>query len=133
MYKRQILNKVLSEYSNNKSILGVCLGHQAIASYFGAKLLNLKEVKHGVASTIKHFNNCNIFNNIPDSFKVAHYHSWVVSKEYFPSDLTITSVNDEGIITSIRHNRLDITGLQFHPESILTDYGLLLLKNWLLN
>ncbi len=128
-----ILDKILSMYYFKKSILGVCLGHQAIASFFGARLINLNRVKHGVSSHVLHANNCKIFNKIPTSFEVGHYHSWVVSKDHFPKDLYITSENEEGIITSIRHRKYDLTGIQFHPESILTHYGLELLRNWLLD
>ena len=93
----------------------------------------MREVKHGVSTYITHSNNSVLFKNIPQSFKVGHYHSWVVSKNNFPQDLNITSENEEGIITSISHRYYDIHGVQFHPESILTEHGLQLIKNWLVS
>jgi anthranilate synthase component II len=127
-----ILRKVLSRYYNQKPILGICLGQQAIAEFFNANLENLTTVKHGVTSMVKHFNNCKLFSDIPENFKIGHYHSWVVSKINLPDELTITSENEEGIITSLNHKKHDISAVQFHPESILTEYGLLLIKNWVL-
>ena len=128
-----VLNKVLARYYNQKPIFGICLGHQAIAKFFSANLENLTNVNHGVNSIVKHFNNCKLFKDIPENFKVGHYHSWVVSKINFPEELTITSENEEGIITSLNHKKYDITAVQFHPESILTEHGLLLIKNWVLS
>ena len=127
-----ILKSMLEVYYDKKSILGICLGQQAIAEFFNAKLENLTTVKHGVISEISHFNNCKLFKDIPSNFKIGHYHSWVVSKSNFPDELIITSENGEGIITSISHKKYDITAVQFHPESILTEHGLKLIKNWVL-
>jgi len=127
-----VLKQVLARYYIKKPILGICLGQQAIAEFFNANLNNLATVKHGVTSMVKHFNNCKLFKDIPKNFKIGHYHSWVVSKINFPEELTITSENEEGIITSLNHKRYDITAVQFHPESILTEHGLLLIKNWVL-
>ena len=128
-----VLKQVLARYFNKKSILGICLGQQAIAEFFIANLENLKTVKHGVTSIVNHYNNCKLFKDIPRSFKIGHYHSWVVSKINFPEELTITSENEEGIITSLNHKKYDITAVQFHPESILTEHGLHLFKNWVLS
>ena len=127
-----VLEKLLEAFYDKKSILGICLGQQAIAEFFNAKLENLSTVQHGVTSKVAHFNNCKLFENIPNNFKIGHYHSWVVSKNNFPKELNITSENEEGIITSINHKKYDITAVQFHPESILTEHGLQLIKNWLL-
>ena len=127
-----ILKQVLSRYYNQKPILGICLGQQAIAEFFNANLENLTTVKHGVTSMLKHFNKCRLFSDIPENFKIGHYHSWVVSKINFPEELLITSENEEGIITSLNHKKHDITAVQFHPESILTENGLQLIKNWVL-
>jgi len=127
-----VLKQVLLRYYKQKPILGICLGQQAIAEFFNANLENLKNVKHGVTSMLRHFNNCKLFRDIPENFKIGHYHSWVVSKIDFPEELTITSENDEGIITSLNHNKYDIISVQFHPESILTDHGLQLIENWVL-
>ena len=127
-----ILEILLEAFYDKKSILGICLGQQAIAEFFNANLENLSNVKHGITSEISHFNNCKLFKDIPKHFKIGHYHSWVVSKSNFPEELTITSENEEGIITSINHKKYDITAMQFHPESILTEHGLQLIKNWVL-
>ena len=126
-----ILNEVLKIYGAHKSILGVCLGQQAIVEYFGGKLENLFEVKHGVSSELYHYDNCNLFANIDNNFLVGHYHSWVVSKDLLPKELEVTAVNYEGLIMAIKHRELDIKGLQFHPESILTENGLQIIENWL--
>ena len=127
-----VLQLILERYYNQKPILGICLGQQAIAEFFKAKLENLPIVKHGVTSKISHFNNCKLFKNIPKHFKIGHYHSWVVSESNFPDELAITSENEEGIITSIKHREYDVTAVQFHPESVLTEHGLQMIKNWVL-
>ena len=80
---------------------------------------------------LNHFNNCSLFKGLPSSFKVAHYHSWALHNKKFSNDLDITSVNDSGLIMSIKHKKYNVKGVQFHPESILTEYGLSLIKNWL--
>ena len=125
------LAQLLNKFSDTQSILGVCLGNQAISEFFGAQLDNLKDVKHGVSTSLVHFSNCPLFNDIPQSIKVGHYHSWVVSESHFPDVLEITSKNSEGLIMSVKHKEFDIRGVQFHPESILTEYGLKLIENWL--
>jgi anthranilate synthase component 2 len=124
---------VIKMYFDTKNIFGVCLGQQAIAEFFGAKLYNLSDVKHGISSEIIHYNNSKVFNDLPSKFKIGHYHSWAVSKEKFPNVLIVTSENIEGKIMSIKHKEFDITGLQFHPESILTENGLKMIENWLTN
>ena len=126
-----VLKKVLDKFHANKSILGICLGHQAIAEYFNANLTNLKTVKHGVSSRVSHQENCNVFKGLPSNFNIGHYHSWVVNKCTLPNCLTITSENNEGIVTSFKHNEFDLKGLQFHPESILTEFGLKMIENWI--
>ena len=123
--------KFLSDFAEKKSILGICLGHQAIAEYFGAKLLNLKKVKHGVTSENIIIKKDKVFQNFPTKFSIGHYHSWVVSKEDFPSCLVVTSENEEGFIMSISHKEFDVKGIQFHPESILTPNGKTIVKNWI--
>ena len=127
-----VLKQVLARYYTQKPILGICLGQQAIAEFFNAELENLTNVMHGLSSIVNHFNNCKLFENIPEKFKIGHYHSWVVSKIDFPEELTITSENEEGIITSLNHKKYDIAAVQFHPESILTEHGLQLIENWVL-
>jgi len=128
-----ILQSTLEKFHFCKPILGICLGHQAIAEYFGARLINLSEVKHGVTSVLSHSNNCMLFQNIQTTFKIGHYHSWVVSKKNLPDEIVVTSENSEGLVMSIRHKKYDITAVQFHPESILTENGLKLIENWVKN
>lgn len=126
-----ILRHILTSFGSSKSILGICLGHQAIADFYGSSLDNLDYPMHGVSSKTCHLNNCTLFKNIPISFRVGHYHSWVVSKKGFPETLEITSTNEGGFIMSLKHKRYNIKSLQFHPESILTEFGLNFIENWL--
>ena len=128
--EHELMYEIINTYKNNKSILGICLGHQAIAEYFGCSLVNLKEVKHGITSKLIISENSIIFNNVPNNIKIGHYHSWVVSKQHIPQLIKVTSVNSDNLIMSIEHRKYDIMGLQFHPESIMTEYGLLMIKNW---
>ena len=123
------LMKVIDQCHNSHSILGVCLGHQAMALYFGMELSNMNEVKHGVFSNIQVLNSDCLFNNLPEKFNIGHYHSWEVVDVKSP--LIPTSLNDEGILMSFRHNKLKLFGIQFHPESILTENGEKILQNWL--
>lgn len=126
-----IIFDVLREYSENKSILGVCLGHQAIAEYFGSSLINMNHVKHGVVSENFVVSKDPIFRDIPNRFIIGHYHSWIVDEDSVPDCIEVTSKNDDGFIMSLRHKYLDISGLQFHPESILTSYGEKIIENWI--
>ena len=128
-----ILKAILDKYGHSKSIFGVCLGHQAIAEFYGCQLLNLADSMHARSSRIKHLNNCSLFENLPDTFKIGHYHSWVIDNVNFSERLEITSINEDGLIMSIKHKQYNIKAVQFHPESILTEHGLVLIKNWLLN
>ena len=129
-----LLKAVIQKYGASKSILGVCLGQQAIAEVFGGSLINLDKVYHGVATYISlTVDDESLFNNLPTQFEVGRYHSWVVSKDDFPTNLEITSIDSEGQIMSIRHKHFDVKGVQFHPESILTPNGKKILENWLLD
>lgn len=121
--------QLIKECANTKSILGVCLGHQAIAECFGGLLQNLETPLHGIASPIEVTANDYLFKNIPDKFKVGHYHSWVVKIE-LPPDLQILAKDAFGNIMALKHTRFDLRGVQFHPESILTEHGYQLLENW---
>jgi len=129
--KAGILKNVIQEYSNSKSILGVCLGMQAIGETFGATLVNLKTVFHGVASPIKIIKEDILFENIPNSFLAGRYHSWVIKNNTLSPDFFVTAVDNDNNIMALSHSKLDIKGVQFHPESILTQYGEQLLKNWI--
>ena len=108
-----------------------CLGHQAIGEAFGAKLENLADVYHGVALDGTQFGKDYIFQGLPDRVTMGRYHSWVVSRENFPSSLEITAISDEGRIMALRHREFDIHGIQFHPESVLTPDGDKIIRNWL--
>ncbi len=127
-----LLLPLIKKYATSKSILGVCLGHQAIAEAFGGKLLNLSTVYHGVDSNCTVLNKHNsLFKGLSENIKVGHYHSWVVSEEGFPQMLEITARDENGYIMAIQHKQYDVKGLQFHPESILTPQGEQILNNWL--
>ena len=126
-----ILRDILISFGSSKSILGICLGHQAIAEFYGCSLDNLDSPMHGISTQINHLNNCILFKDVPVSFQIGHYHSWIVSEKAFPEALEVTSINEDGLIMSLKHKRYNIKSLQFHPESVLTDYGLELIENWL--
>lgn len=127
-----LLLEVIQKYAKSKSILGVCLGQQAIGEVFGGNLINLEKVYHGVATKIKVLvSDEPLFEDLPAEFEVGRYHSWVVNAIDFPEDLEITSVDENGQIMSLRHKHFDVKGVQFHPESVLTPNGKTLLKNWL--
>lgn len=127
-----ISKDLIRKYAPTKSILGVCLGHQAIAEVFGGKIYNLKKVLHGVQSPVYLNNRIDyLFENIPSRFNGGRYHSWMVAKEELPAELAITSEDDNGEIMSISHHKYDVKGVQFHPESILTEYGEHMMANWL--
>ncbi|MBO6063500.1 MAG: aminodeoxychorismate/anthranilate synthase component II [Bacteroidales bacterium] len=122
---------VIRTYAGRKPMLGVCLGHQAIGEVFCAKLENLSDVFHGVATEGRQFGVDPIFRGLPERIVMGRYHSWVVSRESFPDSLEITAVSDEGQIMALRHREFDIHGIQFHPESVLTPDGAAILRNWL--
>lgn len=126
-----LLLDVIRAYTGQKPILGICLGHQAIGEAFGAKLENLGEVVHGVATPAHITVSDYLFDSLPPTIEVGRYHSWVVSNEGFPSTLEVTSLSDEGQIMSLRHKAYDIRGIQYHPESVLTPKGRTIISNWL--
>lgn len=126
-----LLPQMLERYADKKPILGVCLGHQAIGERFGAKLKNLSEVFHGISSKIDIVADDYLFKGITRRPEVGRYHSWVVDREDFPYCLEITALSAEGDIMAMRHKTLDVRGVQFHPESILTPDGLKIFKNWI--
>lgn len=126
-----LLLEVIRTYAGKKPILGVCLGHQAIGEVFGGKLENLSEVFHGIATEGTQFANNGLFDGLPRRITMGRYHSWVVSKDGFPDCLEVTAESDEGQIMALRHKTLDVRGIQFHPESVLTPDGRKMLQNWL--
>lgn len=128
-----LLLEVIEKYSPSKSIFGVCLGQQAIAEVFGGKLYNLKQPMHGIATPIKVSDKEErLFLNLPDSFKVGRYHSWVVDENAIPDTLEITAIDEaDNSVMALRHKTLDVRGVQFHPESVLTEFGKEMMQNWL--
>ena len=127
-----LLLPLIKQYAASKSILGVCLGHQAIGEAFGATLENLTTVYHGVATPIKIDNTHYLFNGLEDSVEVGRYHSWVIANKDLPNVLKVTATDENGLIMAIEHTSYDVCGVQFHPESVLTPSGETVIKNWLL-
>jgi len=126
------MKHILEQFAQTKSILGICLGHQAIAEYFGAKLINLPSVFHGVKSQIEICNpTCYLFEGISETFQAGLYHSWAVNEHEFPNELYISAKSKNEIIMAISHKKFDVNGIQFHPESYMTTNGITLIKNWL--
>ena len=126
-----LLLDVIKTYKGRKPILGVCLGHQAIGEVFGGTLENLSDVFHGVATEGTQFSNDYIFDSLPKRITMGRYHSWVVSRENFPTCLEVTAVSDEGQIMALKHKNYNIHGIQFHPESVLTPEGKTILRNFI--
>jgi anthranilate synthase component 2 len=127
-----LLLKVIEQYAPTKSIFGVCLGQQAIAEVFGGTLYNLSRPMHGIATPIKVTDaNEVVFKELPSEFKVGRYHSWVVSNDGLPDVLEVTAIDEkDGSIMALRHKTYDVRGVQFHPESVLTEYGKQMMGNW---
>lgn len=126
-----LLLPLIKEYAATKSILGVCLGHQAIGESFGGKLVNLSTVYHGVATPVTILGEQKLFAGLPNEIQAGRYHSWIIDEEGFPKDLEITARDDNGYIMALQHKTYDIQGVQFHPESVLTPAGETILRNWL--
>ncbi len=126
-----LLLDVIRTYTGRKPMLGVCLGHQAIGEVFGAKLINLSDVYHGVQTEGTQLGNDPIFDGLPERIKMGRYHSWFVDNSTLPSCLEVTATTDDGMIMALRHKDYDIHGIQFHPESVLTPDGRTIVDNWL--
>lgn len=126
-----LLLDVIREYAGRKPILGVCLGHQAIGEVFGGKLTNLSTVFHGVATEGTQLGNDYLFDGLPERITMGRYHSWVVDREGWPEALEVTALSDEGQVMALRHREMDIHGIQFHPESVLTPDGRHMLENFI--
>ncbi len=127
-----LLLEVIKTYASTKKILGICLGHQAIGEVFGATLLNLDTVFHGVSTKINITDTTEtLFSNLPQQIEVGRYHSWAINPTNLPEVLEVTSVSENGEIMSIRHKNFNVKGVQFHPESILTPSGKTILANWI--
>ncbi|MDB5201391.1 MAG: aminodeoxychorismate/anthranilate synthase component [Ferruginibacter sp.] len=127
-----MLLPLIREYASSKSILGVCLGHQAIGEAFGGELINLENVYHGIATPIKVVDSkSKLFRGMDEAIEVGRYHSWIVSRQNFPGELVITAVDDQDYIMAMQHKTFDIQSVQFHPESVLTPKGETIMRNWL--
>ena len=134
-----LLLEVIKTYAPTKSILGVCLGHQAIGESFGGKLENLSTVYHGIATPVKLCRNKDkngstrkdLFEGLPNEINVGRYHSWIVNDESLPPELEVTALDEHGYIMGLRHKVYDVEGVQFHPESVLTPDGEKIMENWL--
>ncbi len=127
-----ILIPLIQKYADTKSILGICLGHQAIAEALGGKLSHMETVLHGIATRIIVLDNDKgIYKCIPREFMAARYHSWQVSRKDLPDIFQVTAIDEQDRILSFKHKTLDLIGLQFHPESVLTEHGLNMIENWI--
>lgn len=129
-----LLMEIIREFAPRKSMLGVCLGHQAIGEAFGAKLINMSRVLHGIATPVSLISEDPIlFEGLPEKFDVGRYHSWIVDRDGMPDTLEVTSLDENGMIMSLKHKQYDVRGVQFHPESVLTPLGEKMIENWLKN
>jgi anthranilate synthase component 2 len=126
-----LLLPLIRRFAPQKSILGVCLGHQAIAEAYGGNLINLQDVYHGVATPVRIVSDHRIFNGLPETIEVGRYHSWIADKNAFPDELEITAVDSEGQVMALRHKSWDVHGVQFHPESVLTPLGKEMVKGFI--
>ena len=126
------MEQILSEYSARKPILGICLGLQAIWTFFGGRLLQMEVPVHGRKRVIKKTGNPSLLlSNIPDNFEAGLYHSWIADSSYVPDQITVTAITEEGLIMGIRHRIYSIEAVQFHPESIMTPFGKIMINSWL--
>lgn len=127
-----IMPEVISRYYQQKKIMGVCLGMQALVEFFGGTLRNLPEVLHGIQNRACKTNiHETLFDDLPETFLIGHYHSWVADESSLPGNLLITSRDEKELIMSLRHADYDIYGMQFHPESVLTENGISIIRRWL--
>lgn len=126
-----LLMDVVRTYGSSKRILGVCLGMQAIAEVYGGSLYNLEKPFHGVSSQLVTKAADRLFSEYPPSSKIGRYHSWAVRKEGLPDTLRITAEDEQGVVMAISHTEYDVKGIQFHPESVLSENGIIIIKNWL--
>jgi anthranilate synthase component II len=127
-----IMKEVVKMYGATKSILGVCLGHQGIAEVYGAKIYNIDNVLHGVTSQLKVEDSASkLFRGLPATFRVTHYHSWAVEPSSINGNIKVTATNDAGLVMAFSHKTFDVHGVQFHPESVMTEHGKKIIENWI--
>jgi len=126
-----IMPELIKEFGPSKRILGVCLGHQAIAEAYGAAIYNMEKVMHGEKGRLKVIHEDRLFNGLPKQYDICHYHSWSIDKNQLGDELEVTAEDEKGQIMAVAHKQYDVKGVQFHPESIMTEYGHQLLKNWI--
>lgn len=126
-----IMPQLIKEFHKTKPIFGVCLGFQAIGEFFGSPLKNLPQVFHGMATPIKVIKQDYLFKNCPSEFLVGRYHSWVIDEKTVTKEMTVTAVDKNGLVMAARHNTYPVCGVQFHPESILSEFGETIVRNWL--
>ena len=126
-----IMPELIKQYAHRKAILGVCLGHQAIGEAFGGEVYNLSQVYHGIETPIRVTNADVLFENIPQKFNAGRYHSWSVRKKNLPDCFEVTAEAEDGTIMAMRHKSYNVRGVQFHPESVMTEHGKQMLRNWL--
>lgn len=126
-----IMPELIKTYGVSKSILGVCLGLQSIGEAYGGSLKNLETVFHGIATPINIISEDIIFDSCPKTFTVGRYHSWVINSSNLTQELKVTAIDEQGNIMALKHRTHDVRGVQFHPESILSEYGETMIHNWL--
>lgn len=127
-----LMPEIIKTYATQKQFLGICLGHQGLAEAFGAEIFNMPEVLHGVATSTRLLvSDDPIFDGLPERFQVARYHSWSVRRESVHEPLRILAEDDEGLVMAMKHAHYQVYGLQFHPESVITEHGIQIMKNWL--
>jgi len=126
-----IMPKLIKEYAHSKAIFGVCLGHQAIGEAFGGEVYNLSQVYHGIETPMQVTNSDVLFENIPEKFNAGRYHSWSVRKDNLPDCFEVTAEAEDGTVMAMRHKMYNVRGVQFHPESVMTEHGKQMLRNWL--
>jgi len=127
------LMQFLKMYYHKKSMLGICLGYEALAELFGGKLIQMPEPMHGIRNKGKILKQDSIFNDLPNEFFIGHYHSWIIEEKEVPAELEILVKDENGLPMAFKHKQFNLTGLQFHPESVMTEFGLEMIRNWLFN
>jgi len=127
------LMQFLKIHYHKKSMLGICLGYEALAELFGGKLVQMPEPMHGIRNKGKIVKQDNIFKGLPVEFFIGHYHSWIIEEKGMPEELEILMQDENKLPMAFKHKQFNLTGLQFHPESVMTEFGLEMIKNWLFN